>query len=102
MSAPGAVVLRSAETVAEPWLAAARSGLPSPLRSPMATEWGFFPEAKVCCEAKAGAVAAGAVVLCRTAEALAEFALATARSGLPSPLRSPMATKMGFDAVAKV
>ena len=39
-SAPGAVVFNSTDTVLEFKLAMARSGLPSPLRSPIATEKG--------------------------------------------------------------
>ena len=59
---PGAVVFNSTDTVSESEFATARSGLPSPLRSPTATEYGAMPVAKSCLAAKAGAAAPGAVV----------------------------------------
>ncbi len=63
---PGAVVFSSTPTVPSPSLATRRSGLPSPLTSPTATETGFPPVAKVCWGAKEGAVAPGAVVFSST------------------------------------
>ena len=56
--------------------------------------------AKVCWAAKVGVVAPGAVVFSSTDTVLA-LSLATMRSGLPSPLRSPTVTEMGFGPVAK-
>ena len=45
-------VLRKTETVFVPEFATARSGLPSPSRSPMATEKGFVPAVKSTLVAK--------------------------------------------------
>src|SRR5436853_171987 len=97
--APGVVVFSSTDTLSVLALATARSGLPSPLRSPMATERGPVPVAKVCWKPKVGVVAPGAVVLSST-DTLLESRLAMTRSGLPSPLRSPMATDTGPDDTA--
>ena len=44
-------MLRSTLTEAEPPLAMARSGLPSPFTSPIETEKGFVPVANVACGA---------------------------------------------------
>src|SRR5438552_2655518 len=92
--APGAVVLSSTETGLELTLATARSGRPSPLRSPTATDRGPAPVAKVCWAANDGVAAPGAVVLSRT-DTEAEFWLIKTRSGLPSPLRSATTGDLG-------
>jgi hypothetical protein len=47
------LMLRSSDTSLEIWLAVARSGLPSPLKSPTATEAGSAPTAKLVAEPKA-------------------------------------------------
>jgi hypothetical protein len=52
------VVLSSTETLSEKRLATARSGFASPLRCPIATDWGLSPGAEVAC----GGEAAVAVV----------------------------------------
>ena len=52
--APGAVVLRSTETVLSPLFATIRSGLPSPFTSAAVTDLGVLPVAKGCWVAKAG------------------------------------------------
>ncbi len=100
-AAPGAVVFNSTETVLELTLALARSSLPSPLKSPTATDRGPSPVPKACWGAKAGAAAPGAVVFTST-EMVSEPLLALARSGLPSPLKSPTATANGLLPVPKV
>ena len=61
--APGTVVLRSTLTELEPALAMARSGLPSPLMSPIETEKGMLPVANWVWLAYDGVVAPGTVVL---------------------------------------
>ena len=99
--APGTVVLRSTLTELELRLAIARSGLPSPLKSPIETEMGFEPVANVVWAAYVGVVAPSAVVLRSTLTEL-EFKLATARSGLPSPFKSPIATEAALSPVANV
>ena len=64
--APGAVVLRSTLTELEPLLAIARSGLPSPFKSPIETERGLDPVVNVVWGKYDGVVAPGAVVLMST------------------------------------
>jgi len=88
------------EAVLLPLFATAKSGLPSPLMSPMLTEAGVVPVVKSALEAKLGVVAPVAVVLSRM-EALLSVAFPTAKSGLPSPLMSPMLTEMGKLPVVK-
>src|SRR5262249_6609580 len=94
VAAPAAVVFTSTETVLLPKWATRRSGLPSPLTSPTATELGALPVAKVCWGAKEGVVAPAAVVFSST-DTVALPELATRRSGRPSPLTSPTATERG-------
>jgi len=88
------VVLRKMEAVPLPLFAVAKSGLPSPLKSPMLTDWGLLPVVRSTLVAKVGVVALVAVVLSRM-EALLLLEFATAKSGFPSPLMSPMLTKIG-------
>ncbi len=92
--APGAVVLSSTESVPSNSFATIRSGLPSPLTSATVTEIGLLPVAKVCCVAKLGVAAPGAVVLSST-ETVLSLAFATIRSGMPSPLMSATVTECG-------
>src|SRR5438105_15713470 len=87
-----AVVFSNTETSAVPALATARSGLPSPFMSPMATDSGRLWAPKFAAVANVGVVVPGDVVLSST-ETSVELKLATARSGLPSPFRSPIATE---------
>ena len=98
---PSGVVLKSTLTDLEPALAMARSGLPSPLKSPIETEMGPVPVANVVWLAYDGVVAPGAVVLKSTLTEL-EDRLAMARSGLPSPLKSPIEMEKGLLPVANV
>jgi hypothetical protein len=91
---PAGVVFSSTDTVLLNWLATTRSGLPSPLKSPIATEVGSVPAEKLTAGAKEGVEDPGGVVFSRTDTVLLP-ALATARSGRPSPFRSPTATEMG-------
>ena len=100
-AAPAAVVFSSTDTVSLLKLATARSGLPSPLKSATARESGPVPTAKVFWAAKAGAVAPTAAVFSST-DTLLSVMLATARSGLPSPLKSPTASGWGPEPTAKV
>ena len=99
--APVGVVLSRIEALLSLKFAVAKSGLPSPLISPMLMELGKLPVAKVTWEAKVGMVAPVVVVLSRM-EAVLLLMLATAKSGLPSPLKSPMLTDSGLRSVAKV
>src|SRR6185312_5600082 len=101
VAAPGAVVFRSTDTLNERPLATARSGLPPLLRSATVTEYDLAPVAKSCRAAKEGVAAPGAVVF-RSTDTVDEPSLATARSGLPSPLRSPTDTDSGTVPVSKV
>lgn len=81
--------------------AVAKSGFPSPLMSPMLTDWGLKPVVKSTLVAKVGVVALVAVVLSRM-EAVLLPLFAVAKSGLPSPLRSPMLTEKGVSASCEV
>src|SRR3989440_11987330 len=83
-------LLSSTETVLESKLATARSGLPSPLKSPTATETGLAPATK-----KVGSASRRPSALITGIEVLLEPKIATARSGLPSPLKTPTVTETG-------
>ncbi len=85
------VVLSRMETVLLPRFATAKSGLPSPLKSPMLTETGLLPVGKSTLVAKVGVVAT--VVVLSRMETVLLLKFATAKSGLPSPLKSPMLTE---------
>src|SRR5262249_38526820 len=100
VAAPTAVVFRSVDVSSEPLFAMARSRIPSPFKSPMATETGKPPVAKSCLAATEVAVAPGAVVF-KSTETLLAKKLATARSGMPSPLMSPTARASGAESVPK-
>src|SRR2546426_491253 len=100
VTAPGAVVLSSTDTVLELKFATARSSLLSPFRSPTVTDAGLGPGAKFCLAAKPGVAAPGAVVLSST-ETVLELRFATARSSLPSPFRSPTVMNTGLVPAAK-
>src|SRR5439155_1305043 len=90
-----AVLLISTETLSELKLVTTRSGRPSPLRSPMATEVGFTPAPKLTGSRKVPSplpssnktgLGAGKV----------KSTLATARSAYPSLLTSATATVTGL------
>jgi len=92
--APVVVVLSRMEAVSLRRFATAKSGFPSPLMSPMLTDSGRSPVAKVTKVAKVRVVAPMGVVLSRM-EAVLLRRFAVAKSGLPSPLMSPMLTETG-------
>src|SRR5437588_465048 len=75
----------STETLPELPSATARSGLPSPFRSPIATDLGTLSAANVAAALKDGVTALLPVPLSST-ETTPDIS-ATARSGLPSPFR---------------
>ena len=79
----------STETVLEPLFATARSNLPSPLRSPIATEEGPLPVPKSAFGPNDPSPAPS-----RT-ETAYEPQQAVAKSSLPSPSRSPIAMERG-------
>src|SRR4028119_2386617 len=99
--APVGVALSRMEAVSLLKFAVAKSGLPSPLMSPMLTEKGSAPVGKGTWVAKVGVPAPVGVVLSRM-EALLLFKFATAKSGFPSLLKSPMLMEMGSVPVGKV
>src|SRR6476661_389361 len=101
VAAPVAGVLSRMEAVLLPAFATAKSGLPSPLMSPMLTDWGLLPVVKSSLVAKVGVEAPVGVVLSRM-EAVLSLLFATAKSGLPSPLMSPMLMAPGLRPVAKL
>ena len=76
-------------------LAMARSGLPSLFKSPIETDLGLVLVANWASGEYVGVVAPGAVVLSSTLTE-AELKLAMARSGLPSPFKSPTETEQGL------
>ena len=91
----GSVVLEPEaveDTDVEKLFATARSGLPSPFRSPRATDAGRVPVGKSVLSVKAGVDAPGAAAFSRTDTEEAKW-FATTRSDLPSPSRSPTATE---------
>ena len=92
VGAPVAVVLTRMETSLLLKFATAKSGLPSPLMSPMLTDLGLLPVGKSTLVAKVGVGSPVAVVLSRM-EAVLLLKFATAKSGFPSPLMSPMLTE---------
>src|SRR5437867_1462718 len=75
--------------VLAPALATARSGLPSPLKSAIATDQGVMPTAKVCAGWKVPSP------LPSSTETVLARELASARSCTPSLLKSPTATDTG-------
>jgi len=82
-------VFNATDTLFELKFATARSGLPSPLKSPTATETGLEPTAT-------GAAAVKAPVPDpNNTDTLFELTFATARSRLESPSKSPTATETG-------
>ena len=88
--APVLVVLSRIEASLNSF-ATAKSGLPSPLKSPMLTEAGRVPVVKSTLGAKVGVVAPMGVVLSRI-DVVSLLKFATTKSGLPSPLKSPIFT----------
>ncbi len=68
--------------------------MPSPLKSPTATETGLVPAASGLLGAALKLASSGGVWPSRIVT-LSELKLAMARSGLPSPLKSPTATDSG-------
>ena len=67
----------------------------------MATEIGAAPIAKSTRSAKEPAAILPLLPVLRNTETVFELKLATAKSGLPSPSKSPMATEYGLVPVAK-
>ena len=94
------VVLRRMEMVRLLMFAVATSGEPSPLKSPMLSEVGKVPVVKSTWRAKVGVVTPVGVVLMRM-EVVLLRKFATATSGYPSPLMSPMLTELGRLPVVK-
>src|SRR6185437_3036832 len=98
---PLLAVLRNTDTVLLPLLATARSGLPSPSRSPIATLTGTLPVAKSTLAVKEATVMEPLLAILRKTDSVLSLKLATARSGLPSPSKSPIATLSGSLPVTK-
>ena len=84
-----ALVQQHGDGVLRRVFATARSGLPSPFRSPIATEKGRAPVAIVELGRKVPSP------LLSSTETVSAPRFAVARSGLPSPFRSPIATESG-------
>ena len=86
-------VFRNTETYPPPH-AIAKSSLPSPSKSPMATETEAEPVGKFIGVAKLPVPMLPLMDVLRCTETV-ELAFATAKSGLPSPSKSPTATEKG-------
>src|SRR5207245_2805946 len=84
------------DTLLESALAVTRSGLPSLLKSPTASEPGLVPTPKLVAAPKPP------VPLPSRMDMLLELKLATARSGLPSLSKSPTPTEIGPVPVPKL
>src|SRR4028119_484601 len=96
------VVLRKMEVVSLPRFATATSSFPSLLKSPMLTQKGSVPVFKSTLGAKVGVVdPVGAVLRRMETVLLLGLRFATAKSGFPSPLMSPMLTELGRLPVVK-
>lgn len=80
-----------------PWLTTAKSAFPSPLKSATATEYGFVPTVNGLPPA---AVNPPLPFPSNTVTVLSPQS-ATAKSGLPSPLKSATAVARGFVPAAK-
>ena len=93
-------LLRNTETLLPVKFPTARSGLPSPSKSPIETERGTSPVVKSTLAAKLLAEMLPLMDVLRKTETLALKLLVTARSGLPSPSRSPISTEKGRFPVA--
>jgi len=89
-------VFKRIDTLAEPWFATARSGVPSPLKSPTATEAGVVATLKLVAVPKLPAPVPNRI------DTVPELPLATARSRTPSPLTSATATDCGFRPTLKL
>jgi hypothetical protein len=70
---PLLLVLRKIDTVAEFQLATARSALPSPFRSPMATPSGFVPVVKSTLDANEPDVTAPLLLVLRKTDTVLEL-----------------------------
>src|ERR1035437_8417631 len=94
---PDVLVFLNTEIVLEFIFAIARSGFPSPSKLPMETLAGHEPVVKSTCDAKE--TVPDVLVFLNTETVLPMFA--TARSGLPSPSKSPIETFTGYVPVVK-
>ena len=95
---PEALVFLKTETVLLLLFVITKSGLPFPSTSPIATPVGAAPVVKSTFDANPREP--GALKFPNT-ETVLSIGFTTAKSGLPSPLRSPMATLNGFVPVVK-
>ena len=84
------------DTVLSLKFATARSGFPSPLKSPIAVEMEPAPAAKSLFAPKPPV---RFVPVPKRTDTVLSSKLAVARSGFPSPFTSPMATDSGFPPV---
>src|SRR5207237_10033896 len=82
-------LFRSLDTLLESPFVDTKSSLPSPLKSPTATESVDMPTAKLVAAPKLPVPGASKVKI------FGELSFGTARSSLPGPLKSPSALKPG-------
>lgn len=100
VAAPVVVVFKNTENVFELLFGTTKSGLPSPLRSPIAAVYGNSPVEKSVFAVKAGVDAPGVVVLNKT-ETEFGLLLATTKSNFPSPFKSVIETDCELMSVLK-
>ena len=89
------------ETVDELLFATAKSGLPSPSKSPIDIDLGPIPVAKSTLGAKLSVLILPLIEVFRNIETVAELELVTAKSSLPSPSKSLMDNEVGPKPVVK-
>src|SRR5438067_8801670 len=88
--------LSSTDTLLVVKFGTARSGLPSPLKSPTATVWGLMGVVKLVGPLKLPVPEPSKI------DTSAELLFTAARSSLPSPLKSPTAKEWGVASAAKL
>ena len=98
---PDVLVFLNIETLLPGPFETARSGLPSPSISPMATKYGPVPVGKSTLVANDPAVMEPEVLVFLNTETVLLPVFAVTMSILPSPSISPMATKYGAVPVTK-
>ena len=98
---PDVLVFLNTETVLLVAFATTKSGLPSPSISPIATTSGPVPVVKSTFAANELAVMNPEVLVFLKTETVLPLLFVTAKSGLPSPSMSPMATLYGPAPVVK-
>ena len=93
--APEVLVFRYTETAAEPNIVTARSGFPSPSKSPMPTIAGDVSVGKSTLVSNEPALITPDVLVFRNTEIVVVLKFVATTSGFPSPSRSPIEIPKG-------